>query len=88
MSKDAIKSSREYIKSKVIDMIAENTEIDKDSISEKSTFNVDIILDSLSFAELLMGCEEVFDIEIPMEDASDFKTVNDLIDYLVKKVNA
>ena len=85
MTKEHTAPSREKIKNKVINMIAENTEMDKASISEESVFNQDIVLDSLSFAEMLMECEEEFDIEIPMEDAANFRTVKDLIDYLVAK---
>lgn len=77
--------SREIIKSKIITMIAESTELDTNVIKEESAFNTDIILDSLTFAEMLMECEEEFDIEIPMEDANNFKTVKDLIDYLASK---
>lgn len=66
-------------------MIASAAELEKDSITEKSQFNSDIILESLTFAELLMECEEEFDLDIPMEDALDFKTVKDLVDYLYMK---
>ena len=68
-----------------MNMIAEAAELDKESITEKSQFNTDIVLDSLTFAEMLMECEEEFDIDIPMEDALDFKTVKDLVDYLYAK---
>jgi len=66
-------------------MIADAAELEKESITEKSQFNTDIILDSLSFAEMLMECEEEFDIDIPMEDALNFKKVKDLVDYLHAK---
>ena len=85
MLKQNAAHSRDAIKEKVINMIAENAEIDKDSITEESVFNVDIVLDSLDFAEMLMECEEAFDVEIPIEDATNFKKVKDLIDYLVEK---
>lgn len=76
---------RSAIKEKVIEIIMENTDLEKSKIKEESQFNTDIILDSLSFAEMLMECEEQFDLEIPMEDANNFKAVKNIIDYLYEK---
>jgi len=76
---------RSSIQAKVINMIAEAAELEQNSITEKSQFNTDIILNSLTFAEMLMDCEEEFDIDIPMEDALNFKSVKDLVDYLHAK---
>ena len=64
-----------------------NSEEAKRIIVEDAVFNQgDLILDSLSFAAILLGCEETFDVEIPVEDATKLKRVGDLIDYLKDKV--
>jgi hypothetical protein len=37
--------------------------------------------------ELVMAFEEVFDIEIPDEDAKSFTTIKSIADYIVKKAS-
>ncbi|MEG4799457.1 acyl carrier protein [Microcoleus sp. ARI1-B5] len=36
--------------------------------------------------EIIMALEEEFDIEIPDEDAEDIKTVQQVVDYIYKKL--
>ena len=42
----------------------------------------DLNLDSLDSVELIMSAEEEFGIEIPDEDVMNFKTVNDIVNYI------
>ena len=42
----------------------------------------DLELDSLDSVELIMSAEEEFGIEIPDEDVMNFKTVNDIVNYI------
>lgn len=72
------------LEKKIIEMLAERSGVDVAKISPQSQLNVDITLDSLSFAELLMDCEDTYKVEIPLDDATQFKTVQDIIDYLKK----
>ena len=46
----------------------------------------DLGFDSLDVIELVMVCEEEFDIEIEDADSEKFFTVQDLIDYLVREL--
>ena len=46
----------------------------------------DLGFDSLDVIELVMACEEEFDIIIEEEDSEKFATVQDLIDYLVREL--
>ncbi len=73
---------------KVISLISEKSGIDSSNIKRTSQINVDIVLDSLSYAELLMDCEDICKIDIPLEDAANFKTVEDILTYIQKKVAA
>lgn len=42
----------------------------------------DLNLDSLDSVELIMSAEEESGIEIPDEDVMNFKTVNDIVNYI------
>lgn len=37
----------------------------------------------LDYTDLLMGFEEEFDIEIPMEDEDMLTTINDVVEYIM-----
>lgn len=57
----------------------------KKEITEESEL-ADLGVNSLELADLVMHCEEKFDIEIRDDDIRDFITVKDLISYIEKKV--
>lgn len=44
----------------------------------------DLGVDSLDMVEALMNIEEEFEIEIDTDEAENFKTVGDLLDYITK----
>lgn len=45
----------------------------------------DLEEDSLDRVEIVMGLEDEFGLEIPDEDATTWKTVGDMVDYISKK---
>ncbi|WP_343344476.1 acyl carrier protein [Terrisporobacter petrolearius] len=55
---------------------------DKDGLSMETSFKEDLDADSLDAVEVIMGLEEEFDIEIPDEDAENFKTIGDVVEYI------
>ena len=67
---------------KVIDIVAEELAVDRDEVTEDSSFIEDLGADSLDVVELVMAFEEEFDVEIPDEDAEDIRTVEDAVNYL------
>ncbi|MGP3777730.1 acyl carrier protein [Halanaerobium saccharolyticum] len=67
---------------KVIDIVAEELAVDRDEVTEDSSFIEDLGADSLDVVELVMAFEEEFDVEIPDEDAEDIRTVEDAVSYL------
>lgn len=69
--------------SKVVDVIAEKTSVDKAIINGQSTFAT-IGADSLDMVEVIMKLEELFSVEIKDEDVEKLATVNDLVDYVQK----
>lgn len=48
-------------------------------ITEATTFTEDLGADSLDIFQIVMGIEEVFEIEIPPEKAELVKTVGDAV---------
>lgn len=76
------------IENKIRDIIVEQLGVDADRIKPEASFIDDLGADSLDIVELVMAMEEVFDVEIPDEDAEKLKTVNDVISYLKAKGKA
>lgn len=76
------------LEQKLINLIAEKSGMNAEQISLNSQLNVDVVLDSLSYAELLMDCEDFCKIDIPLEEAGHFKTVQDIVTYLRQKTAA
>jgi len=72
----------ENILERVIDIVAEELAVDRDEVTEDSSFIEDLGADSLDVVELVMAFEEEFDVEIPDEDAEDIRTVDDAVSYL------
>lgn len=72
----------EKILDRVIDIVAEELAVDRDEVTEDSSFIEDLGADSLDVVELVMAFEEEFDVEIPDEDAENIRTVEDAVSYL------
>lgn len=51
-------------------------------ITEETSFKEDLGADSLDLFELVMRCEEEYNIEFPSEDLENIKTVGDVINYI------
>jgi len=56
-----------------------NNGIDYDNINENSRLAEDVGLTSISMLMLVIGIEEEFKIELPIKDASNCKTVGDIV---------
>lgn len=67
-------------------VLAEQLGIDKNTVRSDTSFIDDWGADSLDVAELIMGIETEFDIEIPDEAAERFVTVGDVVDYIKETV--
>jgi len=69
---------------KVVDIIVEQLNVDKDKVVPEASFIDDLGADSLDLVELIMAMEEEFDVEIPDEEAEKITTVKAAIDYVNK----
>lgn len=80
--------SVESVEAKVKGIIGDQLGVGESEIHLESSFIEDLGADSLDIVELVMAIEEVFDIEIPDDDAENIKTVKDAIDYINEHVRA
>ena len=66
----------------VKDMLVNELSVNADDISMSSELVADLGVNSLELADLILLCEEKFDIEIGDEDIRNFITVGDVVNYL------
>lgn len=78
----------ENVEGKVKSIIAEQLGVGEAEIRPDSSFIEDLGADSLDIVELVMAIEEVFDIEIPDDDAENIKTVKDAVEYINEHLKA
>lgn len=64
--------------------LAEQFEIDAESITMETSLIDDLGADSLDVVELIMSLEDLFGITISDEDAAQLHTVSRIVDYLEK----
>ncbi|MDE0300002.1 MAG: acyl carrier protein [Candidatus Poribacteria bacterium] len=67
---------------RIVTIIADQLQIDKDQVTPDASFMDDLGADSLDTVELIMALEEEFDMEIPDGDAEKIRTVQDALDYM------
>jgi acyl carrier protein len=70
------------VKNKVIDIIAETLDIDKNDISMKTNLIKDLDIESLDLVDLVGAFEEEFGVEIADKDIKDIQTVADIVEYI------
>jgi acyl carrier protein len=70
------------VEERVIQLVADQLNVDKAEIKMESNFVNDLGADSLDTVELVMALEEEFDAEIPDEDAENITTVQEAITYI------
>ena len=74
------------IESRVKRLIVEDLGITEEEVVGTARFEEDLGADSLDCVEMVIATEDEFKIEIPDEDAEGIKTVQNLIDYVTKRV--
>ena len=70
------------ISERVISIVMEHLGVEKDKITENSSFIDDLGADSLDTVELVMAFEEEFSIEIPDDAAEKITTIKDAISFI------
>jgi len=67
---------------KVKKLIAEQLDVEENSIQETSNIADDLGADSLDVVDLVMSIEDEFDVEIPEDQVENIKTVGDIVKYI------
>ena len=70
---------------KIREALAQQFEMDPESITMDTSLIDDIGADSLDVVELIMSLEDNYGIAISDEDAAELYTVRRIIDYLEKR---
>lgn len=78
---------REEILDQMKDIVAEQMGVDRDKISEETSFVNDLNADSLDFVELVMEFEDRFETSIPDEKAEQLKTLREAVDFVCEAKN-
>ena len=72
---------------KIKQLIIEQLGLDEDSeITMDTSLMKDLEADSLDAVEIIMAIEDEFDVEIPDEDAENFKNIGDIVRYVDEKM--
>ena len=67
---------------KVKAILAEQFDVEEDSITAETTIQEDLGADSLDVVDLLMSIEDEFEIEVPDTEIENIKTVGELVKYI------
>ncbi len=78
--------TEQEIEAKVIDIVAEQMNADREKITRETSFVEDLNADSLDTVELVMEFEDEFETSIPDDQAEQIKTVGQAIDF-IKQAN-
>jgi acyl carrier protein len=74
------------LEARVAGIIVDQLGATREEIVPEASFIDDLGADSLDIVELVMAMEEVFDLEIPDEDAEKIQTFGDVVSYLKNRL--
>ena len=63
-------------------ILVDEMQIKAELIKPEAELINDLGMNSIELSELVLACEEKFDIQIDEERAKDFLTVNDVVEYM------
>ena len=64
------------------ELLAEELQLDPNEITMESELTNDLGINSIELADLVMQCEDKFDIEIDDDNIHNFVTIGDVVNYL------
>lgn len=73
---------------KIKELLVSNLQVDEKQITPEAELVSDLGVNSLELADLILLCEETFDIEVDDRVIGNFITVKDVVDYLEIVVKA
>ncbi len=67
---------------KIKTILAEQLDVEADTLTMETDIAKDLNADSLDVVEILMSIEDEFSVEIPDEEIENIKTIGDLVEYI------
>jgi acyl carrier protein len=80
--------TRDDVLTLVREHLADELDIDEESIVETARFKEDLGADSLDLYTLTQELEDTYGVKIPEEDAVDLVTVGSAVDYVAARASA
>lgn len=74
--------TEQEIETKVIEIVAEQLQVEKGKISRTTSFVDDLNADSLDQVELVMELEDAFSTQIPDDQAEKLRTVGEAVEFI------
>ena len=71
---------------KLKEILAEQLDVDADSITKDSMLIEDLGADSLDAIDIVMSVEDEFQIEVPDEIIEKIETVGDMLNYIENNI--
>ncbi len=72
---------------KLKSLLVDELRVSPDDITPEAELANDLGINSLELADLILLCEEKFNVTIDDDDLHTFITVNDVVNYLNEKVS-
>ena len=69
------------------ELLVEELQINESDITPEAELINDLGINSLELADLVLLCEERFDVTIDDDDIQKFTTVGDVVNYMSEKAN-
>ncbi len=76
----------EEIMQRVVKVTVSKLGVNETEVVPSASFQDDLGADSLDLVELVMGFEEEFNVQIPDDQVTSIRTVQDAADYIQKNV--
>lgn len=77
---------RKEVEAKIFSIVSEILATPKEKLSLTTSFTKDLGADSLAILDIMMKCEEAFQLTISDEETENIKTIGSAVDYIVKHV--
>lgn len=77
--------TRDLARERIFELLEGFSKTEGKEITEASSFNQDLGLDSLDVVEVVMEVEHEFNIQIPDHEADTLKSVGQTIDYILSQ---
>jgi len=78
----AATATREELLAGLAEVLHEVAGTDPAAVVPGAAFDADLDVDSLTMVEVVVACEERFEVRIPDEALEGLKTVGDAVDYI------